>query len=88
MNNCLHFRIYASHHFKVRSIARRAKISVQDAEHLVEKRQKERDKFIRSFLDRDITDLNLYHLAFNNDKNSPAQIAQTIADYLCQKTAD
>ena len=87
MNNCLHFRIYASHHFKVRSIARRAHISVQDAEHLVERKQKERVKFIRDFLDRDISDLSLYHLAFNNDKNSATCIAQTIADYLCQKTA-
>lgn len=86
MANCLHFRIYGSHTFKVRSIARRAKIPVQDAELLVEKKQKERDKFIRSFLDRDITDMNLYHLAFNNDKNPAAQIARTIADYLCQKT--
>ncbi|ABB33055.1 hypothetical protein GeomeDRAFT_2586 [Geobacter metallireducens RCH3] len=87
MNNCLHFRIYASHHFKVRSIARRAKISIQDAELLVEKMQKERVKFIRSFLDRDIADLNLYHMAFNNDKNSEAQIARAIFDYLCQKIA-
>lgn len=87
MANCLHFRIYGSHHFKVRSIARRAKIPAQEAEVLVEKKQKERDKFIRSFLDRDIADLNLYHLAFNNDKNPAAQIARTIADYLCQKTA-
>lgn len=87
MTNCLHFRIYASHHFKVRSIARRAKLSYQDAELLVEKKQKERDKFIRSFLDHDIADLNLYHMAFNNDKSTAAQIAQTIADYLCQKIA-
>jgi len=87
MANCLHFRIYGSHHFKVRSIARRAKIPVQDAELLVEKKQKERDKFIQSFLDGDMADLNLYHLAFNNDKNPASQIARTIADYLCQKTA-
>lgn len=87
MNNCLHFRIYGSHNFKIRSIARRAHISVQDAEHLVEKKQKERDKFIRSFLDRDISDLSLYHLVFNNDKNSAEQIAQTIGDYIRQKTA-
>lgn len=87
MNNCLHFRIYASNHFKVRSIARRAKISLQEAETLVEKKQKERVKFIRDFLDRDIADLSLYHLVFNNDKNSAACIARTIADYLCQKGA-
>ncbi|BBA69206.1 AAA family ATPase [Geobacter sulfurreducens] len=82
MANCFHFRIYASHEYKVRSIARRAKLPLQEAEHLVERKQKERDRFIRDFLDRDISDLSLYHLAFNNDRNSSDLIARSIADYL------
>lgn len=85
MENCFHFRIYGSHRFKVRSIARRTKISLQDAELLVERKQKERDKFIRSFLDHDIGDLSLYHLAFNNDRNPAERMARIIADYVCHK---
>lgn len=85
LDNCYHFRMYASHEFKVRSIARRAGIPVQEAEHLVERKQRERDKFIRDFLDRDAKDLSIYHLVFNNDKNPAAKIAQTIAAYMFLK---
>jgi cytidylate kinase len=82
MKNCRHFRIYGSMEFKTQSIARRAHLSQQDAELLVEKKQKLRDKFIRDFLDEDAHDLRFYHLAFNNDKNSTDRIAQLIADYV------
>jgi cytidylate kinase len=82
LENCFHFRLFASQDFKVKSIARRMKITRQDAELLVEKRQHERDKFIANFLDKDARDLSYYHLIFNNDKNSAAQIAETIAAYV------
>jgi cytidylate kinase len=82
MKNCHHFRIYGSMEFKTQSIARRAHLSIQDAELLVEKKQKLRDKFIRDFLDEDAHDLRFYHLVFNNDKNSSDRIAQLIADYV------
>jgi cytidylate kinase len=82
MKNCRHFRIYASMEFKTQSISRRAKISLQDAELLVEKKQKLRDKFIKDFLDQDARDLQYYNLLFNNDKNSADRIAQIIADYV------
>lgn len=86
LDNCYHFRIYASLDYKVHSIARRSRISRQDAEILIERRQKERDRFIRDFLDCDAADLSFYHLAFNNDRNPPDRIAQLIADYLFLKT--
>lgn len=82
MENCHHFRLYASLDFKVRSIARRTHLSLQDAELLVEKKQKERDRFIRDFLARDAHDLSFYHLVFNNDKNTNERIAQLIAGYV------
>lgn len=85
LGNCYHFRLYASLDYKVRSIARRSRISPQEAELLIERRQKERDRFIREFLDRDATDLSFYHLVFNNDRNPPARIAQLITDYLFLK---
>ncbi|MGB4599775.1 MAG: cytidylate kinase-like family protein [Trichlorobacter sp.] len=82
MKNCYHFRMFASQAFKVASIAKRLSIDKGEAEPLVEKRQKERDRFIRDFLDRDPYDLNVYHLIFNNDRSSASKIADTIADYL------
>lgn len=82
MKNCFHFRMFASPGFKVASISKRLGIEKAEAEALVEKRQKDRDKFIRDFLDRDPYDLNVYHLVFNNDRSSAAKIATTIADYV------
>jgi cytidylate kinase len=82
LKNCYHFRMYASHGYKVASIARRLKLSPAEAENIVEKRQKQRDDFVRDFLDRDARDLTFYHLVFNNDKNSPERIAQLIAEYV------
>ena len=82
LKNCYHFRIYASHEFKVASIARRLKISRDEAESVVEKNQEQRDAFIHDFFNLDPRDLRFYHLVFNNDKNSPERIAQMIADYV------
>ena len=82
LDNCRHFRLYASPEFKTRSIARRLKLSKQEAELVVEKRQKERDAFIRNFLNARMTDLGLYHLVINNDRNPAERMARTIADYV------
>lgn len=81
LKNCRHFRLYASMEFKVRSITRRLGILPVEAEDLIEKKQKQRDRFIRDFLDRDAHDLSYYHLVFNNDKNSVERMASLIADY-------
>lgn len=82
LKNCCHFRIYASLRYKVASIARRMNLPAVEAEDLVEKKQKQRDAFIRDFLDRDAHDLSFYHLVFNNDKNPPERIARLIAEYV------
>lgn len=82
LKNCVHFRLYASLGFKVRSISRRLGIPAEEAEKIVETKQRQRDKFIRDFLDRDAHDLSVYHLVFNNDKNPCETIATTMAQYL------
>lgn len=82
MKNCFHFRMYASLAFKQKSIARRLSVDSSEAEAIIGRRQKERDKFIRDFLDRDPYDLSVYNLVFNNDKNSAVKIADTITDYV------
>jgi cytidylate kinase len=84
MNNCLHFRLYASERFKVASIARRLDITAEEAEKVISRRQKQRDKFIRDFLNQDARDLSIYHLVINNDKNNTEKAAQTILDYVLE----
>jgi cytidylate kinase len=85
LKNCYHFRMYASHQFKVASIARRLKITRDEAEPLVEKNQKQRDAFIHDYFNLDPRDLRFYHLVFNNDKNSAERIAHLIAEYVTTK---
>lgn len=85
MKNCFHFRMYASMNFKQKSIASRLSIDEVEAESIIVRRQKERDKFIRDFLDRNPSDFSFYHLAFNNDKNSSAKMAETIIDYVLKQ---
>lgn len=82
MKNCHHFRLFASADFKNRSIAKRLGVPLEEAEKLVKSKQKQRDSFIHDFLDRDANDLSVYNLIFNNDRNTPKKIAETIATYI------
>lgn len=82
LKNCYHFRLFASAEFKIKSIVRRLDISRDEAEKLISKKQQQRHKFIRDFLDRDDRDLSVYHLVFNNDKNSAEKMAATIKEYV------
>lgn len=82
LKNCSHFRMFATPHFKIRSISKRLNISREEAEVMIQQKQKQRDTFIHDFLDRDAHDLSYYNLVFNNDRNSAEKIAATIADYV------
>ena len=82
LENCHHFRMFASSAFKIRSISRRMEISASEAGEIVEKRQQQRDRFIKDFLNRDAHDLRYYNLIFNNDRNPSAKIAETIMGYV------
>ncbi|MEI6209249.1 MAG: cytidylate kinase-like family protein [Desulfuromonadales bacterium] len=82
LKNCSHFRMYASQQFKIHSISKRLDISEEEAEVTIQKKQKQRDAFMRDFLDRDSRDLSHYNLVFNNDRNSAEKIAATIAEYV------
>jgi len=82
MKNCSHFRIYASAEFKNRSIRRRLKLTEEEAEKLISRLQKQRDNFIRNFIDRDPHDMSVYNMLFNNDRNSSDKIARTVMEYV------
>ena len=82
LKNCHHFRMFASMKYETCSISRRLNITSEEAEKMITTKQRQRDTFIRDFLDRDARDLNVYNLVFNNDKNSPEKIARTIMEYV------
>lgn len=82
MKNCFHFRIFASPEFKTDSVARRASIGKAEALAMIERRQHAREKFVRDFLNKDINNINYFHLLFNNDRNSAQLMAESMAGYL------
>jgi len=82
LKNCFRFRLIGEHDFKVNSIARRLKISKQEAEHVVLEQQKERDRILRKLLDSDMRDPLLYHAIFNNGRIKSRQIARLIIDHV------
>lgn len=78
MPNCHKFRLVAPMDFKVKSVAQRHNISESEAEKLILTRQKQRNDFIKGFLNKDITDVSLYDLIFNNARNTSDEIAEMI----------
>lgn len=82
LKNCYHFKLFASLQFKIHSIAQRMELSNEEAEKLIIRKQHQRDIFIKDFLNQDAGVLDFYHLIFNNDKNRPEQIANTIMAYV------
>jgi len=80
IGNCYHFRIVAPMSFKVKSIAARMGITADEAQDLIQERQRQRDDFLKDFLGRDIADATLYHLIFNNARCPAGTIAGLMAD--------
>ncbi len=84
LKNCRHFRLFASEEFKQASICRRLEISPEEARKMIVQHQRQRDRFIRDFLDRDAGDPSVYHLLINNDLNGTGKIARTIMEFVLE----
>lgn len=82
LGNCFHFRMVAPLAHRVAAIARRKGIDLEDAEGMEEKYQRQREAFLEEFLGRNLADPTLYHIVFNNARNSADRMAQMIADYV------
>lgn len=82
LKNCWHFRIFASEEFRVRSVGSRFDLSHDEAAKMVAQHQRQRERFIRAFLDRDASDPAVYHLLINNELNSTEKIARTIMTFV------
>ena len=77
-----HFRLYAPDSFKIAKLASRLNLSADDAEKLMHRQQKKRDRFTMDFLGQNGHDPRLYDLLFNNERSNPEKIARTIAGFV------
>jgi cytidylate kinase len=80
--NCHKFRIVAPMDYKIASFARRHNMTEEEAEKLIVKQQKQRNAFIKDFLNRDVTDVSLYDVIFNKATNTTDQIADMICYHI------
>ncbi|GLH69616.1 cytidylate kinase [Geothrix rubra] len=76
LTNCFHFRLVGGFDFRVRTIARRLEMPLAEAEELVRRQSKLREKFISECLHADITSPRWYDAVFNNERQPVESIAQ------------
>jgi Cytidylate kinase-like family len=76
LKNCFHFRLVGSFAFRALTLARRLELPMPEAEQLVKKQSKLREKFISQCLHEDITATRWYDAVFNNERQSVEHIAQ------------
>ena len=76
LTNCFHFRLVGSFDFRVRTIARRLEMPLPEAEELVRRQSKLRERFISECLHTDITSTRWYDAVFNNERQRVESIAQ------------
>jgi hypothetical protein len=76
LTNCFHFRLVGGFDFRVRTIARRLEMPLPEAEELVRRQSKLRERFISECLDADITATRWYDAVFNNERQRVESIAQ------------
>lgn len=76
LTNCFHFRLVGGFDFRVRTIARRLEMPLAEADELVRRQSKLREKFISDCLHADITSDRWYDAVFNNERQRVESIAQ------------
>ncbi|MBF0330055.1 MAG: cytidylate kinase family protein [Nitrospirae bacterium] len=82
LDNCFHFRLFASTKFKIEYISKKTSLSVAETEAFIEKKHHQRESFVRDFLNCDSKELKFYHMLFNNDRTKSDRMAQIITDYV------
>jgi len=82
MKNCFHFRLEASHDWRVASMMRRLEIPRREAEEIVKGGEKQREKFITRYFGENIADRKHYHAVFDNERQSANEIAAAIMSHV------
>ncbi len=80
--NSYHFRLEASHAWRVKSMMTRGDLSQKEAEHLVETSTRQRERFVNQALGADITDFKHYDAVFNNERHTAGSVAAAIVGYV------
>ncbi len=80
--NAFHFRLEASHAWRVDAIMRRTGASRAEAETQLKQASRIRDQFIQERLGADVTDRRYYDAVFNNERHSLDAIADAIVAYI------
>ncbi|MGQ9842217.1 MAG: cytidylate kinase-like family protein [Spirochaetota bacterium] len=81
----LHVRIVAPMSYKVTRIAAMLKVSQTEAREIIEKKQIDRESFIKNFLKFDPDDPHNYDLVINNENFAVAELARLIIDAMKRK---
>ena len=88
ITHSFHFRVFGSPEFKSSTLADRLHIEAEAAEKMMAQQQKDRDHFVKRFLDCNNHDPSLYHLLFNNDHVAAGDIAHSIAELVHRLCGD
>lgn len=78
----LHVRIVGSYDWRLKRVEHHFHLTRDEAENMLRSRQDSRDKFIADFTGLNANDAALYNLIFNNARNSPDVMADTVLEYL------
>lgn len=82
LENAFHFRLDASHAWRVDSLMRRTGGTRAKAEHLIRDESRLREQFIKERLGADIADPAHYDAVFNNERHTAHQVAAAIHAYV------
>jgi len=78
----VHIKITASYAWRLNRIEHIYNLSRVEAENMLRARQDSRDQFIADFTGLNSADPSLYHIIFNNARNTPDIMADTILEYM------
>lgn len=80
--NCFHFRLEAPLEHRVGAIQQRLGLGRDEAAALVEEHQRNRERFIESFLHCSMADTRYYHAVFNTAKNPFERLTRSIFELI------
>jgi cytidylate kinase len=85
LKNGFHIRLVAPREWRVERTAVLRQVNLEEAGHIVDQLQKERDRFIRTFFTQDPDRLFYHDLVIDNSRFNDAQLAELVFDALVVK---
>ncbi len=82
LRNCFHFRLVASHDWRVATFARRMDMDLREAEAQVKENERLRERFVTQCLGENVTDPRFYDAIFNNERHGVEEMARGVLGYV------